>query len=157
MKLNGNTVHKDPHKITFYIPGCDFEFIAKAVDIDDPLLEAIKEPQAPIIQRPGKADIRDTSDAGYVKSMDDFSTKRTGFFVVKSLEATEGLSWDTVDINNPETWGNYFTELEGAGFSKIEIGIIIKNITDANMISDEYLKKAREDFLATQHQAVLAQ
>jgi hypothetical protein len=157
MKLNGNIIKKEPYKVKFYIPGCDFEFTAATVDFDDEALAVLQEPQAPIIQRPGKPDMRDLNDANYTKALEDYSTKRTGFFVVKSLEATEGLSWDTVDINNPETWDNYLDELKDAGFQPIEIQRIIENVLKANMVDEEYIKKAREDFLATQPQQVQAQ
>jgi hypothetical protein len=68
--------------------------------------------------------------------------------MLKSLESTEDLEWETVDINKPETYGNWQIELEDAGFSEIERMRVMQLCTQVNALDDNMLDQAKETFLA---------
>lgn len=93
-----------------------------------------------------------TEEPAYKESMDKYGRRKMQYLTIKSLEATEGLEWETVKINDPTTWDNIETELQASGFSAIEVGRIQQGIAKANALSDEKLEEARERFLASLRQ-----
>ena len=78
--------------------------------------------------------------------MTQWSTKRLGFMVVKTLEPTE-IEWDTVDIANPATWGNWENDLKNGGLSQFECNRVTGLVLEANSLDDDKIEKARAVFL----------
>ena len=89
----------------------------------------------------------------YKKSIEDYASKQTSWMILKSLEATEGLTWETIDMSNPSTWNNFEKELKAANFNDYQIIQIIKGVIQANGLDDTKVEAARKSFLATKQAA----
>jgi hypothetical protein len=150
MRMNGESIRPIPD-IPVVIPrdnGPDYVFIARAV-LDYTEFEALcPEPKVPFIGKPGKGMVPHPEAPSYREAVEAHRLKRTNWMFVKSLEATEGLEWETIDMEDPETWGNLQQELEDSGFSIVEILAITRAIIAANGLDDEKIKVATESFLA---------
>jgi len=72
--------------------------------------------------------------------------RRIAYIVVHSLRPSE-IEWDTVQLDNPSTWGNWETELKNAGLSEIECSRVLGLVLEANCLDEAKLRKARELFL----------
>jgi hypothetical protein len=158
MKINGKKI-EGANLVTVVIPRGDNEkhvFKAQAVLKMDEFDAIMKPPVPPIITKPGGEKFNDTTDVNYQKNLDLYASGRTNFLILKSLEATEGLEWETIDMKDPTTWDRYFTELTDAGFSDREISIIINGVMEANALNEGKIKEARDSFLAEQRQALLS-
>lgn len=108
-----------------------------------------KLPEPPMKQLPGgELQIMD-DNPDYIAKVNKHGERRMQYMILKGLEATEGLEWETVKANNPETWDNIDTELRDSGFSPIEIGHIRMGVMKANALSEERMNEARERFLAS--------
>lgn len=83
-----------------------------------------------------------------------WSLNRQHWLILKSLEVTDGLTWETIDPANPQTWGNYLTELQAANFTTQEITLIRNLAIAVNYISQDRLDEARKRFLASSREAV---
>lgn len=156
MKLNGQEI-KGPNVITLALPrGDDEAIIIKAKSVLD-LSEFDKlcpEPKPPIRLKPGGRKIEDKNDDKYKTALADFASNRIHYMVIKSLEATEELTWDTVILSDPSTWKNYQEELKKAFFSDIEINRIVNAVFEANCLSEMKLEEARQRFLQQQEELV---
>jgi hypothetical protein len=148
--MNGESIRPIPD-ITVVIPrdnGPDYVFIARAV-LDYTEFEALcPEPKVPFIGKPGKGTVPNPDAPKYREAVEAYGLKRTNWMFVKSLEATEGLEWETIDMDDPETWGNLQKELEDSGFSIVEVLAITRAIIAVNGLDDEKIKAATESFLA---------
>ena len=105
-------------------------------------------PKPPIILKPGNRRIPNENDSNYLKAMEKYGEQRINYMIIKSLEATEDLEWDNVNINNPDTYENWQKELEEAGFSETERMRIMVLCTQVNALDDNMLDQAKETFLA---------
>jgi hypothetical protein len=106
----------------------------------------------------GKGGIRieRTDDPGYKANLDAWGEKRVAWLVLKSLEATESLEWETVDYNDQSTWLNYKEELKESGFSDAEQGRILSGVMAANGLSESKVEEARARFLRSREVALAA-
>jgi hypothetical protein len=107
-------------------------------------------PQAPIIQKRGGEESRNVEDVAYKASLDAWATMRTDWMIVKSLQATEGLEWETVNLAECSTWTNYKTELMASGLTPIEINTVIQAVVDACGLNQKKIDEATKSFLAGQ-------
>jgi hypothetical protein len=136
---------------TIVLPRGDDEpivFTAKAV-LDMSQFERLcKEPTPPVVVKRTGERVEDEKDPKYLKALDEYGRRRIAFMVLKSLEDTEGLEWETVNMGDPATWNNYEKEFQEAGISTIEINRIISGVLTANCLNENRLKEARDHFLA---------
>jgi hypothetical protein len=65
-----------------------------------------------------------------------------------SVKDTEGLTWDTIDYNNAETWSRYRQELRDAFFTDGEINRIVETVFKVNSLNPELFEEALQSFLA---------
>ncbi len=114
-------------------------------------------PKAPLVQKPGGRRIVDVEDPKYIYALNQQSEKRIAYILLRSLEATEDLEWETVKMSDPDTWSNYEKELTDSGFSRIEVMRILNTCMSANCLDEARLEKARNDFLAGQRESVNGQ
>jgi len=105
------------------------------------------KPSPPMVQRAGGEKSMDLEDVGYNDGLLKWAGYKAHWMILKSLEATEGLEWETVDWADPETWGNYVQELQDTGFTPYEIAKLINAINEVNGISSLSLEKAQRSFL----------
>jgi hypothetical protein len=129
-------------------------FRAKAVTDISEYTKSYPKPEPLIKQIPGKAPAPDTNDPKYKQLLTEWSRNLGNWIELKSLEATgPELTWDTVDMGNPETWKNWTEELKEAGFLVSEINKVVDLINKANGFDDSVYEEATESFLAGQSQA----
>lgn len=84
----------------------------------------------------------------YLDAMNEWGERRVAYMIIKSLEATADLEWDTVSLANPDTWLNYKTELKSAGFTDAEQVRILNGVLAANGLDEAKVEAARQRFLA---------
>jgi hypothetical protein len=153
MKINGKKIEGSNVEICVIPRGDDKEpivFKCQAVLDIEPFDQLCPAPRPPMIMKPGGKKIIDNENSKYKVQVEQHNAKRMGYLIIKSLEATEGLEWETVSLSDPDTWDNYSKELKDSGFSNIEIMRIINTCMSANCLDEARLERAREDFLATQ-------
>jgi len=89
-----------------------------------------------------------TGEASYVTAMNQYAQRRVEYMVIKSLLATPGLEWETVKIDDPNTWSNYQNELRASGFSDGELARILTGVMSASGLDEAKIEAARKRFLA---------
>lgn len=150
MKILGKFI-SGPTTEVLVIPRGNDEFVIKAqavLDFTD--CEQINPmPQPPMIMRPGGVTQKNVEDPKYLKALETWSQQKTDWMILKSLSATEGLEWETVDISNPATWANYRSELEQT-FTASELSMILGIVMTACGLNQAKIEEATKRFLATQ-------
>jgi hypothetical protein len=158
MKLNGKKL-EGPNEVTIVIPrgsGEDIILKARAVlDLDD-FEEMCPLPTPPSRRIAGGQDVPNLKDQGYLAALQRRAVMRLNYIVLASLEATEGLEWETVDISDSNTWDNFNTELKDAGFNPIEVQRIVAEIIDVNALNEAKIEEARQRFLLAAQEAPVA-
>lgn len=127
-------------------------FQAAPVQTFDEFTKICPEPVPPMRDVPGKGMVVALESKEFKETMAKYNQQMMDYLVIKSLDATEGLEWDTVDLNNPDTYENFRTELQEAGLSAIEVTRLIGAVFEANSLNEEAIDKARENFLAGKRQ-----
>jgi hypothetical protein len=149
MKL-GNRKLGTPNIELVIIPrgdGDDFVFKMQAVNDMAAFEEVLPAPEPPtILHRSGQKQ-KNVDDPKYIEAMEKYGEYRVHYMFLKSISITDNLEWETVDMADPDTWGNYNDELKAAGFSEVEVGRLIHGMMVANCLDDEKLEEARERFL----------
>lgn len=105
-------------------------------------------PKPPMQFHKGGIKVPDLADETYLQQVNSRSDCRINYIVLKSLEYTEDLTWDTVDMKNPKTWGNYEQELKECYFTKTEVQRIQNACFEANSLSESKVEEARANFFA---------
>ncbi len=151
MKIKGKRL-ESTNEVTIVLPrynGEDIIFKAKVI-LDYPNLDKfLTKPEAPSILIRGKQE-KDYDNKGYKTKLQKNYEHRLNYMVLLSLAATEGLEWETVDMEKPETWGNWETELKDAGIPNSEVIYIFNKIQEVNSLDQDKLDEARERFLLIQ-------
>lgn len=148
MLINGKQINI-PFRRTIVIPRVeeDIVFTAIAVSCEDDFNRLCKEPQAPKIYKNNKFDSIDYEDPKYLKDLREHSTKRLDYIIIRSLE---NIQWETVDLEDSDTWKNWRKECSNSGLSDFEIGRLLSEVMDTHNPSEDLIKKMRENFLSTQ-------
>ena len=150
VKIKGQKVQgRNVEVIPILRPGENIVFLAEAIENFNDFDKLCPEPTAKMVRTPAGM-VPDPNDTTLQEKIDDHNQKRTAYMVLKSLEKTPELEWETVDINKPETWENWRKELEEGGFTQIEIGRILTGIMAANSLSSDAIEEAKKDFLLQQ-------
>ena len=148
MKLNGEKPQPcEPVPVVFPRGNKTIVLMCGIVDFTE-FEERVKRPTPPIKHLPQGVDVPDFTNKTYLAALDDYGKLKVCWMVLDSLRATEGLEWDTVELDLPETWSNYATELNEGGFSDNDIIRIVHTIQEANGLSAERIEEATKDFLA---------
>jgi hypothetical protein len=150
MKINGRVIDT-PCTEVLVLPRLDGDIVIKAKAVlDTNEFDALcPPPQAPVVMRAGGKFESDTSDSWYKQETVKRNTLRYHYICLCSL-ADSNIEWDTVDMNDPQTWGNWNEDLRKAGFSAVEVDRVINCILQANSLDEQKLKDAREAFLRGQ-------
>lgn len=133
-------------------PEGNLVFKAQAVLDYEPFEKMNPLPQAPEIVRPGGVRSRDVEDKGYNEKLNQWAQQKTHWMVLKSLEATSGLEWETVNLSEPSSWVNYQQEMVDSGLAPAEIARIIDCVTIACGLNQKKIDEATQRFLAGQAQ-----
>jgi len=149
MKVKGKKLEgRNKVIIPILRPEGNIILIAEAIDNFNEFDKLVQFPIAPIRTLPGGVRESHTADPAYLVKVDEFSTMRSNYMIIRSLSATPDLEWETVDITKPETWQNVRQELLDSGLIETEIIRIINCISEANGLDDSVIERARKDFLA---------
>ncbi len=105
-------------------------------------------PSAPTLIKKGGIRELDIQDTTYLDQISKRGDLRVQYIVLKSLEYTEGLDWETVDMEEPSTWGNFHDELKKAYFTETDINRIQNACFAANSLSELKVEQARANFFA---------
>lgn len=108
------------------------------------------EPKPPVVMKPGGKSIENVEDADYKKRIDEWATKKAHWMVIKSLGATEGLEFETVDVSDSDTWVNYQNEMTDSGLTHAEVAAIFEKVTSACGLNQNKIEEATKAFLAGQ-------
>lgn len=148
MKLKGKTINP-PKSVPIPVIREDGDIILLAAPLMDykEFDSLCPEPKAPLLYGPNRRPVQLTDSPEYRQSMERHSEMRTAYTIVKSLQATPDLTWETVDITNPDTWLNYKAEM-ATHFTVHEVGDIISSVLQANMPSEERREEALRNFMS---------
>lgn len=159
MKINGAKI-EGRHVEEIFVPRGEVDGIMfKAVAVTD--LEEFdakcEEPKPPYIHRPGKAPAPDYESKAYKDAMTEHNKRRLGYIMMETLKETEGLEWELMNPEDPNTWSQYEEEFKGSGFTQMEVNLILAGVMKVNSLDPEHIKQARERFLALKAEAEKAQ
>lgn len=131
----------------------DIVFKAQAVLDYEECDKLNPRPQPPKRLMRGGGVQENIDDPTYKKNTDTWAIRKFYYMFIKSLEATEGLEWETIKMDDPSTWENYKEEMKDSGFSPGEIGAIEGAVSDACGLNQSKIDEATKRFLAGQAQA----
>ncbi len=153
MKLQGHElIGPNEEILVLQRNGKDLVFTARAVLDYTEFDGLVPKPQPKKVNLPGGEIKILWDDKAFVAAFDHYGNLHTAYTVLKSLEATPDLTWDTIDKSNPSTWLHYKDELKAAFFSDREIIKIVNLVWVANNLDESKLDEARKRFLATREQ-----
>lgn len=151
MKIKGITLETPNIKVIPIVRESGNIYLkAAALTSFDEFEKLCPTPEPPMRQYPGKPPVPNFESSEYKKALLVRQKAMVDYMVIKSLLATDGLEWETVDLADPSTWENYVQELMRSGFSAFEVTRIIQAVHAANSLDEEAIEKAREAFLAGQ-------
>jgi hypothetical protein len=150
MKLHGVKI-EGPNVEEIVIPRGDTQIVFRATAVldDQEFDDLCPRPKPRVAILKGGKRVEQTDEPTYREALNDWGRRRVAWLVLKSLEATEGLEWETVDYDDPKTWLNYEQELTASGFSDAEVARIINGVMAANGLSEAKVDEARKRFLAS--------
>ena len=151
MKIN-NTKVEPPKATPLVIPKGNTEYVFKfkvvqTADFDE-FERMCPKPKPPHKTSPTKGSFYDTDDKKYKAAFDEYIMQFVNYRFLASIAATEGLDFETVDNDDPTTWGNYKTELLEAGFTDIEIAHMINTCGKVQGLTAAQIEQATQSFLA---------
>jgi hypothetical protein len=171
MKINGQPLPKPSDEIVVLPRGKQMEpdpqnpeqqievpvnlvFKCRAV-LDYKEFEAmVPEPKPPMSIKRGETQA--TPDFGHPKftlALNDYGIKKQNWLMIQSIMATEGVSWEKVRLNDPETWNLWQDELQESGLGLAEILRIQQAVLGVNGLDDSKIDEARRNFLAQNPQS----
>lgn len=149
MKIKGKKI-EGPNLEIIAIPravGEDIIFKAQAILDMGPFEKMCPVPEPPKKMIKGGKQIPNLEDPGYLQQIDKYAQLRLHWIVLTSLQATDDLEWETVDMSDYTTWENYREELKEACFSEIEVNRIVAGCISVNALNEAKIAAARERFL----------
>lgn len=149
MKIKGKKL-SGPYVKTIVLPREDESIVLRAQAVLDyeEFEQLCPKPKPPEVLRPGGAKSYDVTDKKYNKRLTEWAENQVNWMVVKSLSATEGLEWETVKVNEPDTWGNYKQEMKDSGISIAEMARVVDAVMTASGLNQAKIDEATQDFLA---------
>ena len=150
MKINGKTISKPKNEIVV-IPrdGEDFVFEVQAV-LDFKQFDSVCPEPQPVMktnQKTGQS-VKNITHPVYVEATKKYNENRINYMIIKSLEATDGIEWETVDMTDPSTWSSYEDELRDCGLTEYEMSLLVRAVMKVNGLSEEIYNEAKKRFLA---------
>lgn len=151
MKINGRKV-EGKNRVVRVFPRYEQEpivIVAEAITDLSRVNDLLPPPVPPVVQRAGESPEQDLSDPGYQEQVISHAAKQNAWMVLETLKPSN-IEWTTINMEKPKTWLNWRKEFEEAGFSAMEIGLIIGAVNEANALDEEKLEAARQVFLRGQ-------
>ena len=95
--------------------------------------------------------IENRNDPKFKEELAKRNSARLDYMAISSLEASQ-IEWDSVNIDDPETWSKWRDDFKESGFTNVEINRVFMTAMQANSIGDEDITEAEEDFLAMEQE-----
>jgi hypothetical protein len=150
MKINGKQISGPATEVVVIPRGSEELVIRAQAVLDFADLEKLNPmPQPPFKLLPGGETQQNVEDPDYQKRMLEWAQQKTDWMILKSLSATEGLDWETVQMDDPKTWCNYRKELDTT-FTPGEMSKILEAVMTACGLNQSKIEEATKRFLATQ-------
>lgn len=151
MKINGKEIAKQGIEIVVF-PRQHGDLVFKAKPVTDfsvfENLCPIPVPQEMV--KPGNIRVKDVEAPAYKEAMQKWAEKRTAWLFRESLSATEGLTWDTINPSDSDSWLNFTKEIVDSGLSSIELNKLYETIMIACGLTQDKIEEATKRFLAGQ-------
>lgn len=151
MKINGKT-SRGPAMQTLVLPREDGDIVFKMQAVlDYKEFDALLPEQEPPTwtKSDGTKEV-DFKNKKYLAYNEVRWERRIEWMLLKSLEATPGLEWSTVDMSDPDTWSNYEQDMVDYGITEYERLKIQGCVTEVNGLNDAKIIEATKSFLAGQ-------
>jgi hypothetical protein len=149
MKLHGIKVAGAPKK-TIVLPRDtgNLVFVIQAVLESNEFDKIYPAPIPPVKKTADGQKIHLIEDPDYRKSLQKWGEHKSNWMLIKALSSTPGLEWETIDLANPETWGNVESELVSSGLTDAERLRLMRAYIEVQGLDDEKVKAATDSFLA---------
>lgn len=158
MKIRGKVIDV-PKPLIFAIPRLDEHgepddiiFTVKAVTDYTRFDQLCPRPKPRTKMQPGHELVHLTDEPAYVEKMDQWADRRYAYLILTSLSATEGLEWNTVNLDQPITWLNWEEELKTC-LTDREVAIVLTKIGEVNAPTAERQREALDRFFQSQRDA----
>lgn len=151
MKIHGKSI-EPPKPLDVIIPrtdGTEIHLKVQAVLSYEAFDKVCPEPRPPMSAKPGEPMRENWKDKAFQKQWSEWYDKRQGWMAVKSLTSTEGLTFDTMTVEDPNSCSvlGLAEEMRKSGFLEPEIAHVLKQIKRANAMDEKHIEEARERFL----------
>lgn len=162
MKLEGHDLSRESVELVPIPRGYDKEtgekipditFVCQKVKSYKEFDALCKMPQPPKVVKKGGVEEKNFDDETYKAKMTKHNRARYDYVIIKSLAATPGLEWETIKFADQNTWSNWEQELEDAGFTQAERGMIQDGVLKANSVTNQRMQEALANFLRGQVKA----
>lgn len=146
MKINGVPIGL-PEPITVRIVRGKkvIELVCKAILDYEPFNALVPEPKPPRVRPVNGTPYLDVNDKEYLAACERRMKLKEAWIYIQSLSATEGLVWDTVMPEVPDTWLNFQKEFN-AIFTEQEQHRISLGVFEAQAPSERTMDKAYDAF-----------
>lgn len=151
MKINGVSTDKSsaifpaPDKPLTFRRGNQFlAFYAQPVWDMDEFNELCPMPENTHFRFEKGGKVKDPDAPAYRAALAEYSRKRWGYVVLKSLEPSN-IEWDGVSLDDPSTWLNVEEELKKV-LAVYEFARVMELVDEANAIDDAKLEENAKSF-----------
>lgn len=149
MKLRGQTV-EPPKPIPVVIPRDegDLGFMVYPVMEYAEFEQFCPEPKPPLVIRPNDpAGVADPDDPRFRETLNTWAGHKTEYMIIKALTMSGELEFETVKIEDPDTWSGYEDELLQC-FTEREVSVLVDGAITANMPTAARQQQAKERFMS---------
>ena len=148
LRIGGQVIDKPSEEVCVLsrTNGDDINIIARAVLSMEDFDQYVPRPTAGKAWSKDKGHHELTDTPQFKKDMETYGEKRFALMAIKSLEPSN-IEWQTVELDDPNTWTNWTQDLKDAKLSEVEINRIIVCVMQANSLDENKLKEARATFL----------
>lgn len=150
MRINGDRPTLNEEVVVLPRPeGKDIVFRARAVLSYDDFNKMVPSPIPPTAIDPEGKKFLNIEDLEYKAAQVKRFRQENAWMLLKSLEATPGLTWEVVNMQQPDTWLKWHEELKESNLSAAEIELVFRAVWDANCLNNDKVKAARDRFLSS--------
>ncbi len=150
MKLKGIHI-EGPQERVVVLPrqqGEDLVFKFGAVLEVDDFDKLCPMPMPREVMKPGGVKTYDVEETAYKEAIQEWAANKTHYMYLKSIAATDDLEWETVDMSDSSTWGNYNEELMEAGLTEAERLKLLQVYSEVQGLDQTKIDAATKNFLA---------
>lgn len=148
MKIHGQRPNLPKAKpVVIPRPDGDIVFLCSPVFDFTDFDKLCPEPKPPLVTKASGEKEYDLNNPGYSAKVEKRGNQRMGWMMLKSLEGTEGLEWENVQLNKPDTFDKVFDELKEARLSQLEINYLVRTVLEVSSMDEERLEEARRNFI----------